>query len=233
MAENNKDVAADSAPDKEVHIDAGGDEATQATAQTAAASESVSWDAGSLPDAADAPETDDAANDDVFDALIAERDSLKDQLLRALADVENMRRRTEREVESARKYSHTGFARDLVGAIDNLARAIDAAPAADDEAVGESVNALITGLEMSWTEIQSTMERHGIRRISPLGEKFDYNFHQAMFEMPHPDQPPGTVVDVVQHGYVLHDRLLRPAMVGVAKAADPSPDAETPAEDES
>ncbi len=231
MAENKKDAAADSAPDKDVLIAAGGDEAAQATAQTAAGGESVSWDAGSLPDAADAPETEDTANDDAFDALIAERDSLKDQLLRALADVENMRRRTEREVESARKYSHTGFARDLVGAIDNLARAIDAAPAADDEAVGESVNALITGLEMSWTEIQSTMERHGIRRISPLGEKFDYNFHQAMFEMPHPDQPPGTVVEVVQHGYVLHDRLLRPAMVGVAKAADPAPDAEPPAED--
>lgn len=231
MAENKKDVAADAAPDGDVHMDAGGDEAAPATTETAAAGESVSWNAGSLPDAGDAVESDDIVNDDAFEALIAERDALKDKLLRALADVENMRRRTEREVETARKYSHTGFARDLVGAIDNLARAIDAAPAADDEAVGESVNALITGLEMSWTEIQSTMERHGIRRISPLGEKFDYNFHQAMFEMPHPDQPPGTVVEVVQHGYVLHDRLLRPAMVGVAKAADPAPDAEPPAED--
>jgi molecular chaperone GrpE len=185
----------------------------------------------SAPDVADASINDDKSGDETFEALIAERDVLKDQLLRALADVENMRRRTERELETARKYSHTGFARDLVGAIDNLARAIDAAPAADDEAAGESVNALITGLEMSWTEIQSTMERHGIRRISPVGEKFDYNFHQAMFEMPHPDQPPGTVVEVVQHGYVLHDRLLRPAMVGVAKAADPAPDAEAPADD--
>ena len=77
--------------------------------------------------------------------------------------------------------------------------------------------------EMSWTELQSTMERHGVKRISPLGEKFDYNFHQAMFEMPHADHPPGTVVEVVQHGYVLHDRLLRPAMVGVSKAAEESP----------
>ena len=158
--------------------------------------------------------------DDQLEMLMAERESLKDQLLRALADVENMRRRTEREMETARKYGHTGFARDLVGAIDNLARAIDAAPKADDEAASESVAALITGLEMSWTEIQSTMERHGIRRISPLGEKFDYNFHQAMFEVPTNDQPPGMVLEVVQHGYVLHDRLLRPAMVGVSKAAD-------------
>mgnify|MGYP006218631255 CR=1 FL=1 len=237
MAETKKDAAANAAKDEDLDKGEKDNEAAQATNEAATAGESVSWDAGSLPDAAAAaaPENedvpDDAPDDDIFNALVAERDTLKDQLLRALADVENMRRRTERELETARKYSHTGFARDLVGAIDNLARAIDAAPAADDEDVGDSVNALITGLEMSWTEIQSTMERHGIRRISPLGEKFDYNFHQAMFEMPHPDQPAGTVVEVVQHGYVLHDRLLRPAMVGVAKAADPAPDAETPAED--
>jgi molecular chaperone GrpE len=218
MTETKKDAAANAATDE-----------IQAAAQDEGADGGPNADTESDP--AGAPETDDISGDETFDALIAERDSLKDQLLRALADVENMRRRTEREIETARKYSHTGFARDLVGAIDNLARAIEAAPAADDEAVGESVNALITGLEMSWTEIQATMERHGIRRISPLGEKFDYNFHQAMFEMPHPDQPPGTVVEVVQHGYVLHDRLLRPAMVGVAKAADPAPDAETPADD--
>ena len=166
------------------------------------------------------PDGADPQDDPVMRALFEERDSLKDQLLRALADVENMRRRTERELESARKYAHTSFARDLVGAIDNLARAIDAAPAADDEAVGESVTALITGLEMSWTEIQSTMERHGIKRVDPKGEKFDYNLHQAMYEVPSPDTEPGMVVEVVQHGYVLHDRLLRPAMVGVSKAAE-------------
>ena len=161
---------------------------------------------------------------DPIEMLMAERDSLKDQLLRALADVENMRRRTDREMESARKYGHTGFARDLVGAIDNLARAIEAAPKSDEVPTADSLDGLITGIEMSWTEIQTTMERHGIRRISPKGEKFDYNFHQAMFEMPHAELAPGTVVEVVQHGYVLHDRLLRPAMVGVAKAADSQPD---------
>jgi len=158
--------------------------------------------------------------DDTLDSLLAERDALKDQLLRALADVENMRRRTERELETARKYGHTGFARDLVGAIDNLALALEAAPKDEASHTAEAIDGLVTGLEMSWTEIQATMERHGVRRISPKGEKFDYNFHQAMFEMPHPDHPPGTVVEVVQHGYVLHDRLLRPAMVGVSKAAD-------------
>ena len=226
MTEKKKDAATDAAPAEDLNTGEGVEAAAQAAADSDQAGELPPFDIDSVLDAPDP-----AGADNTFEALVSERDSLKDQLLRALADVENMRRRTEREIETARKYSHTGFARDLVGAIDNLARAIDAAPAADDEAVGESVNALITGLEMSWTEIQSTMERYGIRRISPLGEKFDYNFHQAMFEMPHPDQPPGTVVEVVQHGYVLHDRLLRPAMVGVAKAADPAPDAEMPADD--
>lgn len=163
---------------------------------------------------------------DPIEMLMAERDSLKDQLLRALADVENMRRRTDREMESARKYGHTGFARDLVGAIDNLARAVEAAPKSDEAPTADALDGLITGIEMSWTEIQTTMERHGIRRINPKGEKFDYNFHQAMFEMPHAELAPGTVVEVVQHGYVLHDRLLRPAMVGVAKAADSQSDGE-------
>ena len=223
MADKKKDAAADIAPEDDLNANT---DPEQAAMDMAAEGESSSQESDAPQDVADSPD-----HDDTFDALMAERDSLKDQLLRALADVENMRRRTERELETARKYSHTGFARDLVGAIDNLARAIDAAPKADDEAASESVAALITGLEMSWTEIQATMERHGIKQISPLGEKFDYNLHQAMFEMPNADQPPGTVVEVVQHGYVLHDRLLRPAMVGVAKAVDPASDAETPSDD--
>ena len=207
-------------------------------------------DAGTMPDApttgADAPETagadaapeavsattagDEESGLDPVEALIAERDSLKDQLLRALADVENMRRRTEREMEAARKYGHTGFARDLVGAIDNLARAVEAAPKGEEAPGAEAIDGLLTGIEMSWQEIQTTMERHGIRRISPKGKKFDYNFHQAMFEMPSADLAPGTVVEVIQHGYVLHDRLLRPAMVGVSKAAEPQENSEDGAE---
>ncbi len=151
--------------------------------------------------------------------MTAERDALKDQLLRALAETENMRRRSEREADTARKYGHTQFARDLVGAIDNLARALASAPE-DKSPLDESVQSLLTGIELSWTEIQSAIEKHGVRRINPVGEKFDYNFHQAMFEVPSNDQPPGMVLEVVQHGYALHDRLLRPAMVGVSKAAD-------------
>ena len=157
-----------------------------------------------------------------FDPLITiteERDALKDQLLRALAETENMRRRSEREADTARKYGHTQFARDLVGAIDNLARALASAPE-DKSSLDESVQSLLTGIELSWTEIQSAIEKHGVRQINPAGEKFDYNFHQAMFEVPTNDQPPGMVLEVVQHGYALHDRLLRPAMVGVSKAAD-------------
>lgn len=178
------------------------------------------------PDAGDAnaaaAQTSDAetgAKSDPLTAMTAERDALKDQLLRALADTENMRRRSEREAETARKYGHTQFARDLVGAIDNLARALASAPE-DKSSLDESVQSLLTGIELSWTEIQSAIEKHGVRQINPLGEKFDYNFHQAMFEVPTNDQPPGMVLEVVQHGYALHDRLLRPAMVGVSKAAD-------------
>ena len=169
--------------------------------------------------AAQASDVEAGQDSDPLTALAAERDALKDQLLRALADTENMRRRSEREADTARKYGHTQFARDLVGAIDNLARALASAPE-DKSSLDESVQSLLTGIELSWTEIQSAIEKHGVRQINPVGEKFDYNFHQAMFEVPTNDQPPGMVLEVVQHGYALHDRLLRPAMVGVSKAAD-------------
>ena len=161
----------------------------------------------------------DADVQDPLTAMTAERDQLKDQLLRALADTENMRRRSEREAANVRKYGHTPFARDLVGAIDNLARVVESAPENLDQA-DETVKSLITGIQLSWTELQSVIEKHGIKRVEPLGEKFDYNLHQAMFEVPTNNQPSGMVLEVVQHGYVLHDRLLRPAMVGVSKAGD-------------
>ena len=175
-------------------------------------------------DAVQPPATD--AETDPLATVTAERDALKDQLLRALADTENMRRRSEREAETARKYGHTQFARDLVGAIDNLARALQSAPE-DKNALDESVQSLLTGIELSWTEIQAAIEKHGVRQINPLGEKFVYNFHQAMFEVSTNDQPAGMVLEVVQHGYALHDRLLRPAMVGVSKAADAADTATT------
>ena len=213
---------------EETKKEEGAENLSDAPAEDAAAAGTAHADAA--PDGESAPMADDEAGLDPVEALIAERDSLKDQLLRALADVENMRRRTEREMETARKYGHTGFARDLVGAIDNLARAVEASPKGEEVPGAEAVDGLVTGIEMSWQEIQATMERHGIRRISPKDEKFDYNFHQAMFEMPSADLAPGTVVEVVQHGYVLHDRLLRPAMVGVSKAAEPQENSKDGAE---
>ena len=167
----------------------------------------------------DAETKGDVETQDPLTAIIAERDQLKDQLLRALADTENMRRRSEREATNIRKYGHTPFARDLVGAIDNLARVVESTPENLDQA-DETVKSLITGIQLSWTELQSIIEKHGIKRVEPLGEKFDYNLHQAMFEVPTNDQPSGIVLEVVQHGYVLHDRLLRPAMVGVSKTGD-------------
>jgi molecular chaperone GrpE len=161
-------------------------------------------------------------------AMTAERDQLKDQLLRAMADTENMRRRSEREAANVRKYGHTPFARDLVGAIDNLARAVESAPDNLDT-LDETAKSLITGIQLSWTELQTIIEKHGIKRVEPHGEKFDYNLHQAMFEVPTFDQPSGIVLEVVQHGYILHDRLLRPAMVGVSKAGDPADAGDNPA----
>ena len=152
-------------------------------------------------------------------AMTAERNHLKDQLLRAMADTENMRRRSERESANVRKYGHTPFARDLVGAIDNLARAVESTPH-HEALLDETFKSIITGIQLSWTELQSVIEKHGIKRIEPLGEKFDYNLHQAMFEVPTEEEVSGIVLEVVQHGYVLHDRLLRPAMVGVSKAID-------------
>jgi molecular chaperone GrpE len=164
----------------------------------------------------------DEQSDDPLAAMTAERDQLKEQLLRALADTENMRRRSEREAANVRKYGHTPFARDLVGALDNLGRAVDSAPDNLDS-LDEPVKSLVTGIQLSWTELQSVIQKHGIATVSPKGEKFDYNLHQAMFEVPTDDVAPGMVVEVVQHGYVLHDRLLRPAMVGVSKAATAQP----------
>ncbi len=140
---------------------------------------------------------------------------LKDQLLRALAEVENTRRRAQREVEDARKYAVANFARDVLTVSDNLSRALIAVP--DEAAQSEDMKALIEGVGLTERELLSVLERHGIRKIEPMGEKFDPNLHQAMFESDVPGAAPGSVVEVVQSGYIIGERLLRPAMVGVAK----------------
>ena len=143
-------------------------------------------------------------------------DELKDQLMRTLAESENLRKRTIKDVDQAKKYSHISFVRDLVSSVDNFKRALDSLP--EDKAdLPEPIKNLIIGLEIVEKEINSTFEKHNLKQISPLGEKFDYNFHQAMFEVPTNDTDPGTVIEVSQIGYLLYDRLVRPAMVGISK----------------
>ncbi len=152
-------------------------------------------------------------------ALEAEVASLKDQLLRTLAEAENSRRRARREAEDTAKYAVTGLAKDLVSVPDNLHRALENIPAEGRKA-DALLDRLATGVELVEREIQAIFERHGIKRIEPLGEPFDHNFHQALFEVPSAEHAPGTVVQVLAPGYVIQDRLLRPAMVAVAKAAE-------------
>lgn len=168
-----------------------------------------------------------AADHEAFLRLARENEELKDRGLRLAAEMENLRRRTARDVHDARAYAIANFARDMLMVSDNLRRAIEAVPA-DAAAKGEAgLNSLLEGVEMTERAMLSTLERHGVKKIDPAGEKFDPNFHQAMFEVPNPDVPANTVVQVVQTGYVIGDRVLRPAMVGVArggpKQASPAP----------
>ena len=141
---------------------------------------------------------------------------LKDQLLRSLAEGENLRKRTIKEIGDAKKFSHMPFVRDLISSVDNLQRALMAVPK-DKSELSEPIKNLIVGLEIVEKEIINTFEKHNIVQISPLGEKFDYNLHQAMFEVPTNEKDPGYIVEVSQKGYLLNERLVRPAMVGISK----------------
>ena len=149
--------------------------------------------------------------------LSAENAGLRDQVLRTLAEMENLRRRTEREVQDASRYAVTAFARDVLSVGDNLGRALEAVSAEARAAGGEALAALLSGVEMTEREFVATLGKHGVRRIDPAGERFDPNLHQAMFEVPDPTVASGTVMKVLQPGYVIGDRVLRPALVGVAK----------------
>ena len=155
-----------------------------------------------------------------------ERDAFKDQLYRAVAEMENAKKRAQRDVESANKYGAIGFIRDLTTPFDNLQRAMSSAPENRDD-LDETYKNILIGLEMTVSEITKIMEKHGVEIIDSVGEKFDYNRHQAMFEVPTDEAEAGTVVSVAQTGYMLHDRLIRPAMVGVAKPANETPASET------
>ena len=154
--------------------------------------------------------------EEINEELQAKNEELKDQLMRTLAESENLRKRTIKDVDQAKKYSHISFVRDLVSSVDNFKRALDSLP--EDKAdLPEPIKNLIIGLEIVEKEINSTFEKHNLKQISPLGEKFDYNFHQAMFEVPTNDTDPGIVIEVSQICYLLYDRLVRPAMVGISK----------------
>jgi molecular chaperone GrpE len=149
--------------------------------------------------------------------LIKENDEMKDRALRAAADMENLRRRTARELVDARAYAIANFARDMLSVSDNLRRALEAVPEEARAAGDAGFKALIEGVEITERAMLSTLERHGVKKLAPEGERFDPNFHQAMFEVPDPDVATGTVVQVVQPGYSIGERVLRPAMVGVAR----------------
>ncbi|AZO27869.1 MULTISPECIES: nucleotide exchange factor GrpE [Mesorhizobium] len=149
--------------------------------------------------------------------LLKENEELKDRALRVAAEMENLRRRTARDVHDARTYAVANFARDMLSVSDNLRRALDAIPAEAKAAGDAGFKALIEGVDLTERAMLSALERHGVKKLAPEGEKFDPNFHQAMFEVPNADVAAGTVVQVVQPGYSIGERVLRPAMVGVAK----------------
>tara|TARA_B100001142_G_scaffold172124_1_gene171673 strand:- start:508 stop:1104 length:597 start_codon:yes stop_codon:yes gene_type:complete len=154
------------------------------------------------------------------EALEEQVSELKDQLLRSVAELDNYRKRAEREKEQLRKFGIANFAKDLLSVADNLRRAVESGPS-DLEGADESVKNLIVGVEMTEKELLNAFEKNGVRKIDPAGEKFDYNFHQAMFEVETDKEEPGVVMQVLQPGYAIEDRVLRAAMVGVSKSNAP------------
>lgn len=163
---------------------------------------------------------------DPVEALLAENAELKDRVLRTHAEMENLRKRTERDVADTRSYAIAGFARDMLSATDALSRALLVIPEETRTTAEGTLKSLIEGLELAEREMQRLLGKHGVKPIEAAGQKFDPNKHQAMFEVPNPNVPEGTVVQVVQEGFAIGDRVLRPAMVGVAKGGGATPAAE-------
>ncbi len=198
-----------------------------ATARAAKAAKSSEADTTAVqPDQAPPAEADPVAE------LTRQNAELKDKLLRTLAEMENLRKRTEREVADARAYGVASFARDSLGIADNLRRALDAIGPEMRETSDAATKALIDGVELIERELLKTLERNGVKKFDATGQKFDPNVHQAMYEVPDDSVPAGTVAQVIQAGYMIGDRVLRPAMVAVTKGgAKPAP-AERPANDD-
>ena len=192
--------------------------------------ENVSENNGMNPDTATQGEKPFEADYEAFMKLAKENEELKDRALRLAADMENLRRRTARDVHDARTYAIANFARDMLSVSDDLKRALDAIPAEAKASGDTGFKALIDGVEMTERSMLAALERHGVKKLHPEGEKFDPNFHQAMFEVPNPNVPSGTVTQVVQTGYVIGDRVLRPAMVGISKGGPKAAASEAAAE---
>jgi molecular chaperone GrpE len=165
----------------------------------------------------------------LIEALNAENSQLKDRVLRTLAEMENLRRRTEREVSDAKTYGVTSFARDILGVVDNLSRALEHLPVSARANADLSIRSMIEGVELTARDLETALGRHGVKKLDPEGQKFDPNFHQAIFEAPDESVPPGTVSQVVQTGWTIGDRVLRPAMVGVSKGGPKAAPTEQPA----
>ena len=180
------------------------------TEQTARAEDGAAPQEAASP--ATSPERDSAA----------EAADLKDRLLRTLAEMENLRKRTAREVADARAYGVSTFGRDMLAVADNMRRALDAVSPELRASAEAGVKALIDGVELTERELLKALEKNGVRQFSPRGQKFDPNVHQAMFEVPNPTVPAGSIVEVVAPGYMIGDRVLRPAMVGVSKGGPKS-----------
>ncbi|MGO9427922.1 nucleotide exchange factor GrpE [Rhodoblastus sp.] len=170
------------------------------------------------PVADSAPARSDAERDAAaVQALITENASLKDKVLRTLAEMENLRRRTEKEVADAKTYGVTSFARDMLTFADNLARALHNVPAEARESADVALKSFVEGIELTERDFLSRLSRHGVRKLEPKGQKFDPNFHEALFEAQDESLAPGTVAEVIEDGFAIGERVLRPAKVGVAK----------------
>lgn len=199
------------------------EEKNAAEASEADAEENTAEPEAEQPETLEDPPAE-ATPEDRIAELETELAATNDRMLRLMAETENIRRRTEREREDTLRYAASGLAKDLLNVADNLHRALAAVPeelrSGDDAAKN-----FVVGVEMTEKELLAAFEKHGIQQILPLGEKFDYEKHQAMFELENTGKPAGTVVEMMQPGYIMHERLLRPAMVGVAKgSSDESPD---------
>jgi molecular chaperone GrpE len=189
---------------------------------------SVRPDEDAAPDDAAMPASEQARIAELVETLARESADYKDRLLRALAEMENLRKRTERQVADMRHYGIASFATDVLAVADNMHRALEAAGPELRQNTDAAVKGFIEGVELTERELLKTLDKHGVKKFDPLGERFDPNRHQAMYEIPDPSVPAGTIAQVMQAGYTIGERVLRPALVAIAKGG---PKAEPPAND--